>query len=405
MGKIKSFFSYDRSLTSYVNEGGKKITLLSLAVPIFFESVLRVLMGTVNSMVLSRYTDTAAGAIGTATTIINFMTMLFSMISAGVTVIIIQNLGAGNRKRAADAASLSIVFCGLLSLIVGLGISGFAPQLMGGVMKLQGQQLEEAIAYFRIVSAYNVFSSLIMVLGAITKSYGNTKIPFLVAIIMNGFNALFSSIVIFRPFEVPLYGITGVAYSCVIAQGLALLIDIFFMMRMKIGISIKPVLKPDLSLVKEIIKFGLPSGVGTFSYSISVMVSTIFITGFGTLAVTTKAYLSSVTFYSALVGQSMGQATSILVGRNVGKGEMDRAYRLCLQTMKVSVLCNVTFATIMSIFTPQIFRLLFNASDEVIKLAQPVMFIDILTEAGRAMNNAEEGALRASGDVVFQMVF
>ena len=79
MEKIKKLFSYDRSLTSFVNEDGKKITLLSLAVPIFFESVLRILMGTVNSMVLSRYTETAAGAIGTATTILNFLMILIKL--------------------------------------------------------------------------------------------------------------------------------------------------------------------------------------------------------------------------------------------------------------------------------------------------------------------------------------
>ena len=59
MEKVKRFFSYDKSLTSYIAEDGKKITLFNLALPIFFESVLRTLMNTVNSMVLSRYSETA----------------------------------------------------------------------------------------------------------------------------------------------------------------------------------------------------------------------------------------------------------------------------------------------------------------------------------------------------------
>ncbi|MBR3304397.1 MAG: MATE family efflux transporter [Christensenellaceae bacterium] len=403
MEKIKKLFSYDRSLTSFVNEDGKKITLLSLAVPIFFESVLRILMGTVNSMVLSRYTETAAGAIGTATTILNFLMMLFSMVSTGVTVIIIQNLGAGNRKRAGEAASLSIAFCALMSLLVGGLASGSANWLMGSLMKLEGQQLDEAVKYFRIVAEFNFVSTLIVVLGAITRSYGNTRMTFIVAMIMNGFNAIFSSVVIFRPFEVPLYGIEGVATGRVLAEALALIINIIFMFKLKIDFSFKAIIKPKLDLIKEIIQFGVPSGIGSISYSISTMVSTIFISGFGPVAVSAKAYLSSVTFYSALVGSSMGQATSILVGRNVGRGDMDRAYRLGLQTLKAGIASNVFFAIIMCIFTGPIYRLLFNASDEIINLVQPIMAIDILTEAGRAMNNVEEGALRSSGDVVYQM--
>ncbi|MBR3842592.1 MAG: MATE family efflux transporter [Christensenellaceae bacterium] len=403
MEKVKRFFSYDKSLTSYIAEDGKKITLFNLALPIFFESVLRTLMNTVNSMVLSRYSETAAGAIGTASTILMFMMMLFSMISTGVTVIIQQNLGAGNRERAGEAATLSVVFCGLMSLILGSLISGFSEELMGGLMSLQGQQLEEAVEYFKIVSTFNLFSTLMVVFAAITRSYGRTRVNFVVALLMNGFNALFGYLVVFRPIEIPLYGISGVATARVLAEVLALTINIICVARMKIGFSIKAILKPKWDLVKEIFKFGLPSGVGGFSYSISQMLSTAIIGSFGTLAVTTKAYLGSVTFYSALVSSSMGQATSILIGRNVGSNHMDKAYRLCLQSMKVAILCNVCFASVLCIFTRPIFQTLFAASDEVINLAQGIMAVDIFVEAGRAMNNVEDNALRSSGDVVYQM--
>ena len=103
--KLKRLFTIDRSLTQFIDEDGNRITLLGLMLPIYLESALRMLMGTVNSVILSRFTDTAAGAIGMASVIINFMNSLFSMISSGVSVIIVQNLGAGKRKRASDAAS------------------------------------------------------------------------------------------------------------------------------------------------------------------------------------------------------------------------------------------------------------------------------------------------------------
>ena len=150
--KLRSLFTIDRSLTQFIDEDGKTTTLLSLMIPIFLESALRILMGTVNSVILSRFTQTAAGAIGTASIIINFMNSLFSMISAGVTVIIVQNLGAGQRKRAADATSLSVAICGLISLVLGFALSLMSRQLMSGLMHLTGEQLEEGVVYFRIVS-------------------------------------------------------------------------------------------------------------------------------------------------------------------------------------------------------------------------------------------------------------
>ena len=399
--KIKDFFSYDRELASYVEENGHKVTLAALATPLFLELALRSMMNTVNTLILSRYTETAAGAIGTAGTLLNFLMLLFSMISTGVTVIIVQNLGAGNRKRAGEAATLSVVFCAVLSLVLGVAVSFFSAPLMG-MMNLQGQQLEEAVEYFEVVCRCNVISTMITVLAAIARSYGKTRINFIIALLMNGFNALFCAIVVFRPFEVPLYGIHGVAVARILAECAALVVNILFIRRMEIGFTPRAILKPDLTLIGQIFRFGLPSGMGSISYSISTIITTALVGSLGTMVITTKTYVSTVAFYSTMLGNAIGQATSILIGRYVGRGDMDKAYRLGIQSMKVGVLCNVCFAGVMLALTGPLFRLFFNASEEVIRLAYSIMAIDIFVEAGRAMNNVEDNALRASGDVVFQ---
>lgn len=398
---IKNFFAYDRELASYTEENGHRVTLVNLALPLFLELALRSMMNTVNTLILSRYTETAAGAIGTAGTLLNFMMMLFSMISTGVTVIIVQNLGAGNRKRAGEAATLSVVFCSALSLVLGVALSFFAPQLIG-MMNLEGQQLAEAVEYFTIVCRYNVVSTLITVLAAIARSYGKTRINFIIALLMNGFNALFCAIVVFRPFETPLEGITGVATARILAECVALVVNILFVRRMEIGFDLKAVLKPDLTLIGQIFRFGLPSGVGSISYSISSIITTALVGSLGTMAITTKTYVTAIAFYSTLLGNAIGQGTSILIGRYVGSGDMDKAYRLGIQSMKVGVLCNVCFAGMMFVLSGPLFKLFFNASEEVIVLARSIMAIDIFVEMGRAMNNVEDNALRASGDVVYQ---
>lgn len=399
--KFKDFFQYDKELASYTEDDGRKVTLGKLALPLFLEITLRSMMNTVNTLILSRYTETAAGAIGTASTLLNFIMMLFSMISTGVTVIIVQNLGAGNRKRAGEAATLSVVFCGGLSLVLGVALSFFAPQLIG-MMNLEGQQLAEAVEYFAIVCRFNVISSLITVLAAIARSYGKTQINFIIALMMNGFNALFCAIVVFRPFETPLYGISGVATARVLAECAALIVNFLFVRRMDIGMDFKAVLKPDFKLIGQIFRFGLPSGVGSISYSVSSIVTTALVGSLGTMAITTKTYVTTIAFYSTMLGNSIGQATGILIGRYVGRGDMEKAYRLGLQSMKAGVLCNICFAGMMFVLTGPLFKLFFNASDEIITLARAIMAIDVMVEVGRAMNNVEDNALRASGDVVYQ---
>jgi len=401
--KIRQIFSIDRSLTSFTDDSGKKTTLIGLMVPIFLESALMMLMGTVNSVILSRYTETAAGAVGTASTIINFMNSLFSMISSGVSVIIVQNLGAGNRKRAADAASLSLAFCGTLSLVVGFVLSRFSYQLMGGLMKLSGVQLEEAVEYFSVVSRFNLIATLISVFSAISRSYGRTRINLTVSVLMNFINAALSAVVVFRPFETPLHGIEGVAASRVIAQAVAFLMNLFLIIRMRVGVNVRAVLHPEISLIRDIIRYGLPSGIGTISYNVSQIFSTSIIGRFGSSVVTAKTYIGSITSFSTILGFSAGLATSILVGWNVGKGDMDRAYRSAFQAIKIALITNISFSFLMAVFAGPIFRTLFGASDEILSIIRPVMFIEVILNIGRSFNVVEENCLRASGDVVYQM--
>ena len=373
-------------------------------IPLFLESALRSLMGSVNSVIMSRFTQTAAGAIGTANTIINFMSSLFAMISSGVTVIVVQNLGAGNRKRAADAASLSIAICGLLSLVLGFILSLMSRQLMGGLMNLTGEQLEEAVEYFRIVSRYNIFTTLISVFSAIGRSYGRKKINLVISVLMNVINALMSMIVVFRPFETPLHGVTGVAIGRVTAVFIAFMVNLILILRIRIGLNKEAVLHPDMTLIGDIIRYVLPSGIGTISYSVSMIFSSAIIGIFGSAVVTANTYINSVKSFSTALGISAGVATSVLIGWNVGRGDMEKAYRVNFEAIKIALLTNVGFSTISAVFAKPIFRAMFSASDEILALVQPIMFIEVILNIGRSVNVVEESSLRAAGDVVYQMI-
>jgi len=47
--------------------------LLKLSVPIFIESLLRILMGNINVLMISRYSEDAVGAIGVANQVISML--------------------------------------------------------------------------------------------------------------------------------------------------------------------------------------------------------------------------------------------------------------------------------------------------------------------------------------------
>ena len=68
----------------------KKWALLSLAIPILVESVLRSFMGTINISLLGNYSDSAVAAVGVSNQIMNVVIVAFNAITAGTAVLINQ---------------------------------------------------------------------------------------------------------------------------------------------------------------------------------------------------------------------------------------------------------------------------------------------------------------------------
>jgi hypothetical protein len=100
---------------------------------LFVESGSRVLIGTVDTFMVSRVSDGGVAAPGVANQVVNLGLMLFTFIGAGSTVLMTHHLGAGDRRGADRIAVLAMSINGWLGLLVSatvIALSG-APRLAG----------------------------------------------------------------------------------------------------------------------------------------------------------------------------------------------------------------------------------------------------------------------------------
>ena len=68
--------------------------LFKITWPIFVESLLFMLLGSMDIFMLGKYSDNAVGAVGIVNQIINMLNLLFGIITAGTTIICSQYIGA-----------------------------------------------------------------------------------------------------------------------------------------------------------------------------------------------------------------------------------------------------------------------------------------------------------------------
>ena len=139
----------DADCTSVTTAEGT-LTLKGLFIPLFIEQLLMNMTGTVNTLMLGHYADDAVAAVGAANQVIGFLYTFYAVFSGGASVVISHRLGAGDEKRASDAAFTSIVCGGAISLILGTILAFFA----GAVMRPMQLETSHLYRLFRTAGHY-----------------------------------------------------------------------------------------------------------------------------------------------------------------------------------------------------------------------------------------------------------
>jgi len=381
----------------------KKLTLIALAWPIFMETFLRMLLGNVNIFMLSQYSDEAVGAVGVANQLMNMIIMIYGVISTGTAVIISQNLGAGNRAEASRTANVALI----VNLVFGLAMSAGVAIGARGILKmmnLQDELMGYALPYLVIVGLGSFTQALIATMSAIARNYGQTKIAMMVAIGMNVINVIGNCIVVFRPFGIPDFGVTGIAVSLVVSEIIATIFMFHILYKgLDIGLHFS-IPKPfPFDIFKDIVKIGIPAGGEFISYQTAQLVSTYIVTTLGTEALATRIYTQNLILFAAMTGISIGQATQILVGHLVGAGEEEEAYKACYKSLRISMLCNTALAVVFFILRKPLLGI-FTQDPAIIALGSQILLLDIVLEPGRVFNQVVANALRGAGDVRWPVV-
>lgn len=146
MNRIKKMFSFDKSLFTLKTAGGT-LNLFALLFPILFESVMLNLQGTVNTAILSDYSDNAVAAVGVANSIISVVTLVGTAVSIGATVVISIAIGEGNEKKTRELTFTTLAVCFCFSVVVTPILLIFSESVLS-MLNISGEILMLAGQYF-----------------------------------------------------------------------------------------------------------------------------------------------------------------------------------------------------------------------------------------------------------------
>ena len=371
--------------------------VFKLALPMLISSVLQNLQTLIDLYWVGHLGSESLAALAISGTVMMVMFPLIMGACSGTVAIVSRAIGAGNAGEAEQAAGESwrlSLFLGLITGVFGCLSTDWLAKLVGA----EGNVAVLCYQYLQILFAGCFTAFLLFAGNCILQGAGNTIVPMIVMILSNVINIFLDPVLIFGDYGIPAMGIRGAAIATVISQFVSAVMIFYLLKRGREGIKMR-IMAPDISMIKRLLKVGIPGTGQMLSRSLMALVLMRIVTDLGVAE--TAAYGTGLRLMLILLLPSfaIGSAVSTMVGQNLGAGLPGRAARVTWYSAFADAGFMLLAAMIMWITGGWIAER-FSDVDEVIRLSTELLRIVSPFYAFVAIAVVMQRAMMGAGDTV-----
>lgn len=360
---ISSRFKSQKELDLIGGPVGKNLFYLSL--PVIVINLLQTAYNLADTFWLGQYSGDALAAITFAFPLVFFLISLGMGLAVAGSVLVAQFEGSGKTERRNYAASQTIAFSALASVLLGLFGYFFIGDIVG-LLGAKGAVAASASGYLQIISIglFSMFGFLVF--QSLMRGFGDTVTPMLLMLGTVILNIIIDPFFIFGWWILPEMGVEGAAVATILARTLSLAIGIgiLFTGRKGLEISLKQ-MAPDLEFFKKMMGIGVPASVEGAGRSISVNALTA-VVGWTFANPVVAGFGIGIRIFSMifLPAAAVGRGVESMTGQNLGAGNYDRAGETAKTGAKYSFLILTVLGIITFIFADRIAGVFINAGQK-----------------------------------------
>ena len=374
--------------------------ILLFALPIFLGNVFQQFYNAFDSWTVGKFIgDTALAAVSSSGSLIHMFVGFFNGVAMGAGVIIAKFFGAQDQKNMRLAIQTDVAF-GLTAgaLLTVLGVT-FTPTILRW-MGTPEEVLPESIIYFRYYFCGAIFTVMYNIFVGILHAVGDSKHPLYYLIFSTCVNVVLDLLFV----AVFKFGVGSAALATTISQGISAVLCCIRLLRVNepYKLDIRAI-RFDLTCLKSIIKFGLPSGIQNSVIGFANLVVQTNINSFGAAAMAGCGAHSKIEGFAFLPVTCFSMALSTFVGQNLGAHKHDRVRK----GVGFGIACSCILAEIIGIlsyiFAPQLIAF-FNDTPEVVAFGSRHTRTVCLFYCLLAFSHCIAGIMRGAGKATVPMV-
>ncbi len=390
----------DRSIV----EGPLARAVWMLAWPTILQNMIGGMQGVVDHALVGHFVGYAGNAaIGVSFQIFLVVMVFVSSLFTGMGVLVSRFAGAGEVEQV--NRTVYQAFLAAIGLSVGvLAPLGYvlAPYLLD-IVHASPEVKAQAMPYLRIMFLFSFGMLTFFMMGGALRSAGDARTPLMLGVLLTVLNVVFNVVLITGIGPFPKMGTAGAAAGMSIAGAIVTILSVYLLMSGRLPVHWHRGMswKPDWAIIRELFRFGLPTGFQGVAMNIGGVLLLRFIGSLPESGQAQAAYAVGYTeLFSFITWTSVGimGATAAVAGQNLGAGRPDRTARAVPISAGIGLCVAVSIGALFVLIPRQLLAVFGMTDPAVLRLG--VQLLAYLSVSGLFITVALAftGGLQGTGD-------
>lgn len=356
-----------------LTEGKISRSLLLFALPMMAGNLLQQFYNIADTLIVGRVLGSnALAAVGSAYTLMTFLTSIFLGLSMGSGALFSIYKGKNDqdslRSAIVHAFALIMAVTVLLNVLVYIGIDPILHFL-----RVPDEVWDGMKAYLLVIFAGIIATSLYNYFSCLLRALGNSTIPLVflaVSAVLNiGLDLLFVAVL-------P-WGIRGAALATVIAQYVSgISITLYVLLKCRDLLPSREDLQFNRQILGEIGNLSSMTCVQQSVMNFGILMVQGLVNSFGPVIMAAFAAAVKIDTFAYLPVQDFGNAYSTFIAQNYGAGKKDRIRKGTRESFLISFLFCIVISAVVCIFAAPLMRIFVSAKETAV-IASGVRYLRI----------------------------
>ena len=378
--------------------------MFKLAIPIIIQNLLSAAVNSSDVVMLNYVGQSAISAVSLAANYSNILFMVYYGLGTGASLLCAQYFGKKNMQAIHAVEGIALRFSLAISALVALAAFTM-PQRMLLLFTSDQELIAIGSSYIRIMGITYLCWGVTEIYLAILRSIGRVTISMALNMLAFGLNILLNAVFIFGLFGAPKLGAAGVAIATASSRLIQLIASVIVSLLSK-DVKLNPAYMfiRSKTLLNDFIHLSLPALGNDLSWSVAFSMYSVILGHLGTEAVAANSLVTVVRNIGSVFCFAIASAGTILLGRVMGQGELEKSKSYASRMLKMTVVAGAVGGVIVLAVTPFVLRFA-SLNDTAMHYLKYMLLINSYYIMGSAVNTALiAGVFRAGGDTKFGLI-